>query len=921
MTEKDLKAVYDKMSLSEDRISELEKRLDKCFEKAAHTAPKDFSDEELMHFDTEYKPAAKRRPIRAIIGSCAAVVAVAAVGLGAYTLYKNGMLPIVPKDTPTDAITPAETVITADMLPEYPNKGALDAQFNHLDYETSYADVCQDDWNFARISDTQLIAALTITDIYCGDVTYYTATVDKTYFNLLGYDISNCEIEFSADFSYQKWIMDFPPYYIGDRVLVALKTTDNGQFEISAAYAVADILTVDEMDYTAVRSDVLANLDITDYSNGQTITRTTTLTRNPVNYYGIYDVDSLGEYLAGRAEQSQKFEKPLNGMFSIDDLHFNRDEAGMSVFERYFLGRWKNSSDGTVLFSYTNDGSPDGRYYLCMGFAEDDNYAYMKIGAAESDAFTLYCINKAVPDEIYTYALSDAPEISRARYLTHYALSAREDTTDVTAGGYLGYFGRLKLQAVYNSESFTTAMDNVFMYGSADFDGRTWNRYYVRPDIFDLSAERDQLITMEPDHVAFTIRLYDSEARDFVTEPTNNYRERPVCRNFMVDMTDINGEWSYELTPLSGSTDDMSNFWSPLDNAEQYTSLRCYKLDNEKTVSVMYYDIPAENGMTAVYAVRQVADADNGDIVYYQLYSRDPVSDEYDLCRTLRTFSCIIDDGVFCYWGVEADGNSIACNINRRCYYLRDTEKSVSLYVRGDYLIAKRFKDSGVQWAVFDKKTMEYPVFYDENNLVLYDDDFTTFETEWIATNQGIVSIADENRNVNEVYHTGDEIYGDLLRIDSQDRSMWSHLVIGSADFIYTEYPKKISENGEELRYYQLADSKIRTREGMLEYLETVLTPDAAEEALQYLFTTYYREIDGQIYTTGGDRGADLSIGALVPNITSISTDKKSGELTYTIYYDSHDDEGNLLPETDSYTIPWELTENGIRLGKFFYPL
>lgn len=920
MTEKDLKAVYDKMSLSEDRISELEKRLDKCFEEAAHTAPEDFSDEALMHFDTEYKPAAKRRPIRAIIGSCAAVVAVAAVSLGTYTLYKNGMLPIVPKDTPTDVVTPSETVITADMLPEYPNKGALDTQLNYLDYETSYADVCQDDWKSAKISDTQLIAALTITDIYCGDVTYYTATVDKTYFNLLGYDISNCKIEFSADFSYQKSIMDFPPYYIGDRALVALKTTDNWQFEISAAYAVADILTVDETDYAAVRSDILANLDITDYSDGQAITRTTTLTGNPVNYYGIYDVDSLGEYLAGKAEQSQKFEKPLSGMFSIDDLRFTRDEAGMSIFERYFLGRWSSSSTENALFSYNDDGTADGRYYLCIGFAEDDDYAYMTIGAAESDAFTLYCINKSVPDEIYTYALSDAPEISRALYWSHYTLSAREDTKDVTAGGYLGYFGRLKLQAMYNSESFTAAMDNVFLSGSAEFDGRTWNRYYVRPDVFGIAAERDQLIAMDPDHVAFTIRLYDSEARDFVTQPTSNYRERPVCRDFMVDMSNNNGEWSYTLTPLSGSTDDMSNFWSPLDNAEQYAPLRCYKLDDEKTVSVNYYDIPAENGMTAVYAVRQVADADNENNVYYQLYSRDPVSDEYDLRRTLRTFSCIIDDGVFYYWGVEADGNSIACNINRICYYLRDTENSVSLYVRGDYLIAKRFKDSGVQWAVFDKKTMEYPVFYDENNLVLYDDDFTTFETEWIATNQGIVSVADENRNMNEIYHKGDGIYGSLLKIDSRARIIWSHLIIGSADYIYSDYPQKVTEDGVEYNYYRLADSKLRTRKGMLDYLETILTPEAAEEALQYLFTTYYREIDGEIYTTGGERGADLSVGAVVPNITSISNDKKSGELTYTVYYDSHDDEGNLLPDTDSYVIPWKLTENGIRLGKFYYP-
>lgn len=108
----------------------------------------------------------------------------------------------------------------------------------------------------------------------------------------------------------------------------------------------------------------------------------------------------------------------------------------------------------------------------------------------------------------------------------------------------------------------------------------------------------------------------------------------------------------------------------------------------------------------------------------------------------------------------------------------------------------------------------------------------------------------------------------------------------------------------------------------MLEYLETVLTPEAAEATLEdMLKTDNYQEINGVIVTNGGMRNEDLSIGAVVPNVTSTSEDGRSGELTYTVYYNSYEDDYHVLPETDTYTIPWELTENGIRLGKLYYPL
>ena len=184
---------------------------------------------------------------------------------------------------------------------------------------------------------------------------------------------------------------------------------------------------------------------------------------------------------------------------------------------------------------------------------------------------------------------------------------------------------------------------------------------------------------------------------------------------------------------------------------------------------------------------------------------------------------------------------------------------------------------------------------YDENDLVMYDDDFHTFESYWTAHISGCVENVNDGSGI-EIYHNGSGIHSELLKIDSRARSMWWSIYVSS--------------------------TKQRTREEMLEYLETVLTPEAAEATLEdMLKTDNYQEINGIIVTNGGMRNEDLSIGAVVPNVTSTSEDGRSGELTYTAYYNSYEDDYHVLPETDTYTIPWELTENGIRLGKLYYPL
>lgn len=99
MTKKELRTMYDKMSLSEERMTELEKRLDDCFEHEPENIS-DFEETELMQFSQEYKPAPQRRNPLKIVVTSAAAAAVVAVGVTA--AFKTG---IIPTGTPVSEFT------------------------------------------------------------------------------------------------------------------------------------------------------------------------------------------------------------------------------------------------------------------------------------------------------------------------------------------------------------------------------------------------------------------------------------------------------------------------------------------------------------------------------------------------------------------------------------------------------------------------------------------------------------------------------------------------------------------------------------------------------------------------------------------------------------------------------------------------
>lgn len=605
---------------------------------------------------------------------------------------------------------------------------------------------------------------------------------------------------------------------------------------------------------------------------------------------------------------------------TANGLEFRTDKAGLDIFESHFLGTWAvceefRSSLGVLELSYDGFCGIDGVETTCSGFAESENLYVMLINVNSSGDRDYYCIQKNNGQTMYQCTVKGesvvsaevlSERIANNEYTGEYRLgSYSEDySSEIRAPMYIGYLGRMKLKAELDDEGFSEVLDEIFISGSAEFDGRTWNRAYIRPADFGVESEEDRLIALDEGRISLTIRLYDSEADTFITEPLDfetgmQYDERPVCRDFQADIVKNDGVWEYSLTPLSGSTDDMDNFWSPESKTDFVPTI--YRLENEEVTGVAYYAVPYNNGMKKVYGVQTVTCEIDGEFaIRYRVFYRNPVYDEYVFLFTLQAegFSVAYDGETFVWSGINDENKWQGGSSTNETFGGNALEKgctSTEVYIRGDYIIVKKYFGDDVKWEVYDKQTMRYAVTYDENDLVMYDDDFHTFESYWTAHISGCVENVNDGSGI-EIYHNGSGIHSELLKTDSRARSMWWSIYVSS--------------------------TKQRTREEMLEYLETVLTPEAAEATLEdMLKTDNYQEINGVIVTNGGMRNEDLSIGAVVPNVTSTSEDGRSGELTYTVYYNSYEDDYHVLPETDTYTIPWELTENGIRLGKLYYPL
>ena len=143
MTEKELRTVYDKMSLSEERLSELEKQFAASVKPGNSDSSSEISADAFLNFDHEYRPEPKKKsPLRT-------------------ALIRGGLIPVQPDDsTAQTSEASADRLLSADDLPRYENK---DINRGQVTLNTDYSDRAQLDSLNGNIYRTQLVAEFTVT--------------------------------------------------------------------------------------------------------------------------------------------------------------------------------------------------------------------------------------------------------------------------------------------------------------------------------------------------------------------------------------------------------------------------------------------------------------------------------------------------------------------------------------------------------------------------------------------------------------------------------------------------------------------------------------------------------------------------------------------------------------------------------------
>lgn len=950
MTEKELKTMYDKMALSEERLSELEKRLDDCFDHA----PEGFQDldgDELLHFDSEYKPAPRRRsPLKIALTSAAAAVVVAG---GLTAAFMTGLIPVGTSSPESSAasetsepaiIATAETQentdpapvvkhgITSADLPEYPNQGILDTDRLKLD-PTTYDETAANDIRSLNLKKTVLIAEMTVTDCDyewgSGD-TVYTVTVDEVYYINMGIHPKGTTIKLlmpgRLDYQYE----GCPLYAEGDRFFAALC---NGErfYEVSAAQTIADIITINGKDYAAAHSKYLPVM--TSFAGENVLTYDRTVTQNPALYYGLYDLEKYGEYYAGIAEHSESSGETTGESFDISRLSFYADaEVLTEIFEPNFFGRWLLNETGSDWDFYNNiylEYSTDEYYpfksypdifrplngMTCGGFSMDAKAFYM---LDYTNGANVWVIWKDEPGTLYRYEGVGRHE--RSDYLVSYRRIGYGDVTKVSARSSITPLGLLKVLSEYDSGievralanepefrdgalegTLTGAVIDVLENGSTEYAGITWKRTnidrYSLANIY-LPEEENWLFERSADKLSLTVRLFNADEK---------WRESAVadvsdtCRYFRVDFTRTDSGWTWEYSPLSGDPSDMENFFSPLNDTYMYLSyMMSDRAHPDKEVTVEYYAVE-NNGQTDIYAMRKIKDIFAG-TDEYDIYYRDPCTDYYNLLAYGPTLAFCAEDSGSVLIGHIYD-NTVHVTRYRSGYSNLSTtagqaqDGRIELIPHGDFVVVGfDFSGSG-RYTVLERSSLFVCGGYEQKLLKITDDS---------------LEVLNEYDNKYTKIELTDELQ--IRAVEKKAQLLWAEFDIESPAGTGLYMVVKDGHSGK-----VIADPELRTYDGIKNLFSEVYTDEAVTEAMGQITGQSILEVDGRTYTTEGARGADIDIwgvGFTIPEETFTDT---TAVLEFTItYWDP--DTGSTLDRTDTYTINAVKTENGWRLDRFYYP-
>lgn len=934
MTEKEIKNMYENVSLSEERLAELEKKLLKRFENKDGV----LGNDEFIRLSKIGEKPKKNSRRKYIISACSAAAAVVILASVITLAYNSGMfrkIDTVSDDssqtsvsTPdTSQLNPNDFIITKSMLPDYPNKGVYDFSGGSRTVdETSFYDKCANDLKNKSIGNSVLIAEFTVTTCTAdpdNDRTVYDVTVGKTYYSSLGIDTEGRSVKLAMEgCAGGKILTGCPPYYEGDRIIAAVSYGSNG-YTLSAAYTLADIVTVNGTDFAAIRSSELSKLFIKNYANGGTIEYVTTDTLNPVTYYAVYEKNEYGSYLASKKNSTETSDAVLEGSFDAAALEFKHDSSAMSLFEETFSGYWSD-----ITFGYTNVDdifSKNNNSTLFGGIAEDDSAFYLKRRISGTDTAEVYAVMKNDPEVMYLYNTDCRGTVPRTEYSERFWKSETESSlswvNDIQYGSFSGtldtangavvcsQLGMAKKLAEYNDDELYNMFFGLLENGSTEYNGKTWNRANAGYKVFGYRNEKIILNSAQPDKLAVSIRMYDAAAADYTPDIGEEFNVENSARYFRAEFTKQNGKFTYTLTPCSGETTDLQSFFSPLESIENYpaTAEAASQTDG---IYIRYYPVE-RNGITEIYAVRRLGTDENA---LCEIYCRDPACDEYvHICDGYDpTLLTTFDGTVYCF--VSGENKSTVSRIVGGYAAASGGidqifPEGAQLYESGAYLIAMAADDAEYKWVVLDKYSLSNPEFYRENELRFTDDGFVTEK-------DGKTVLHDK---------AGLNFDGILPSLFSRGSFMWKSLM--TKNMYVTDKTERYDFDTEWGTLCEPADPEWRSRPHLLNSLKETYTDKASENALEEILgsgtSTAVSEQGSIIYAKKSDNFNELN-GEVTLESAELSADGNSAVLNLKIEYKCMTylyGSGKYDPNFEYYSINAVKTENGWRLDSFYSPI
>lgn len=439
MTKQELIDTYDSMSMPEEHVAAIEARLQKLYENSAPSDETGLPAESPKEYRFERKkPSAVKAAVISISAAAAAVVLVFG---GGYLINRLPISSDPPSETETTEETSEPPFVTeeirfesADDIPEYERAGCYD-EYEHTlipGAESSEADP-----EFTqRLRDEKPVSVvrLEVTSANSWDEMGYTEYHAKITECLSGkqlnLNISN-EVTFRLEGTHSEQIIGEPSLAAGD-VLIAAAAEDSGEkYLVDPEELLFECFTVRGQSFAAQRHWYWSDLaDIAGSRQYGNINRVTTVTDDPVSYYGIYEQNELAaalEQLVFASDEALALgTEPLPGLYSDFTLDFGLVEP--------FCYYWFDENNELISIDAREDifgnvhglDDEDVPDVYCAGFCEDDLGWYMQ-ASNRNGGDSMYWIPKNDQEHMYRYDFGSDSAHTRSDYSALYLRQGKGD--------------------------------------------------------------------------------------------------------------------------------------------------------------------------------------------------------------------------------------------------------------------------------------------------------------------------------------------------------------------------------------------------------------------------------------------------------------------------------------------------------------